>query len=158
MARFDVKDSAPKYVASLTADQMHTQRVLAESRRIAAVCSNEPEKLTVGDLSIVSTEKKRLKNKRGLQLLERFASSTSGDSTEAASNEKLSNLYVGGVLAQGAHACESRKILMKMQQSYLNRVRDNFRVRQQIFKNSFEQQEIRKAARIAIKERAELQK
>jgi len=93
--------------------------------------------LTVGDLSTASAEKRR----RQIELAVR---------KEAPG---LQDLYVGRKLAPVAQACESQEILKRMQQRQLEKAKEIFAVKQQVFLINAEEQARKKTAEATVEQR-----
>jgi len=120
-ARWDINRSTPSDREE-SSTHPDTCRVLKHSREILAPYGFKKGKLTVGDLSVASAEKRR----RDIELAVR----------KEAPN--LQDLYVGRNLVPDAQTCESQEILKRMQQQHLIKAREIFEVKKQIFLNNAE--------------------
>ncbi len=136
-ARHDINRSAPK--ERETSDtRPDANRVLKRSREILAFYGLKGKsELTVGDLSLASAEKRR----RDIELAVR---------KEAPG---LQDLYVGRRLAPVAQACESQEILKRMQQRQLEKAREIFAVKHQVFLINAEEQARKVTAEATVEER-----
>lgn len=135
--RYGINRSAPK---ETEASNLHpdTYRVLKHSREILAAYGFRGQgKLTVGDLSVASAEKRR----REIELFVK---------KEALG---LQDLYIGRKLVPVAQTCESQEILKRMQQSQLEKAREIFEVKQQVFLNTAEEHARREIAEASVEER-----
>jgi hypothetical protein len=136
-ARCDVNRSMPK---DREASNTHpdTFRVLNHSRKILAAYGFRGQgKVTVGDLSVASVEKRRQEIELAVKK----------------EPPSLQDLYVGRELVPGVPGCESQEILKRMQRRQLERAKEIFAVKQQVFLINAEEQARKKTAKATVEER-----